>query len=233
MAEKVQEKNLHEHHRRRMRDRVDKDTLDSLQLHELFEILLYYTHKRQDTNEIAHRLLDRFPTLSRIMSASMDELCTVRGIGEQSARLIRLVAQLTKRYCEEKAIEDTSCILDTVDKIGRYAATQFIDAKEERLYLICMDNSYKLLHTSLVSKGSLRSTDLNMRKIAQDIMMYKASNIVLTHNHPEGSLRESNEDVLATHSVQVFAAQLDVTLLDHIIVSGQEFISLREKNYIM
>lgn len=233
MNEKESKQNLHENHRERMRKRMDEETLDSFALHELFEMLFYYTHKRQDTNEIAHHLLNRFPTLGQLMGASIEELCTVDGIGEQSARLIRLIAQITKLYAEEKETLRNDSVLDNVEKIGRYAVTQFIGAGEEHLYLICMDNNYKLIHSTLISKGSLRSTDLNMRKIAETLMKYKASNIVLAHNHPEGPLQESNEDVMSTHTVQLFAGQLDVTLLDHIIVFGQEYISLREKGYFL
>lgn len=64
----------HSGHRKRMRDRFLRDGIDSLQDHEVLELLLFYAIPRQDTNELAHRLLAKFRTLSGVFDAPIEEL---------------------------------------------------------------------------------------------------------------------------------------------------------------
>ena len=92
---------MHEHHRERMRSRYLAAGFDGFQSHELLEMLLYYTKARENTNPTAHALMERFGSIKSVMEATVDELMEVAGIGEQSAILLKLVTEFTKRYTEE------------------------------------------------------------------------------------------------------------------------------------
>ena len=115
------EKNPHSGHRDRMRQRFIRDGLDSFQDHEALELLLFYAIPRRDVNELAHRLLLRFGSLSGVFDASMDQLTTVEGLGPQAAALIKLVPQLNRKY-QLSRLKGEKLILDNYIKAGQFSS---------------------------------------------------------------------------------------------------------------
>ena len=93
---------LHEEHRARMYERVQRDGLDSLAEHEALEYLLFLSIPRQDTNELAHRLIKHFGSFCAVMEAGEEELQKVKGVGPKSARLIVSVAAFGRYYAQRK-----------------------------------------------------------------------------------------------------------------------------------
>ena len=92
------ERNRHQGHRQRMRERVKNYGLDSLAEHEALEYILYLTNAQKDTNGIAHDLIDRFGDFAGVLEASEEELCTVEGVGPASARMLHLLPEISRYY---------------------------------------------------------------------------------------------------------------------------------------
>ena len=90
--------NLHEGHRKRLKQRFINDGLSTFEDHNILELLLFYSVPRSDTNEIGHRLLKQFGSLSNVFDAPVEELCKVDGIGEHSAVLIKLIPEICNIY---------------------------------------------------------------------------------------------------------------------------------------
>ena len=88
------ERPIHENHRARMQERVAHNGMESLAEHEVLEYMLYLAIPRQDTNPLAHRLIDHFGSFCRVMEATPQELMQVKGVGQRSAQLIRLIKLL-------------------------------------------------------------------------------------------------------------------------------------------
>ena len=88
---------VHEGHRQRKKEQFREHGLDAFADHEALELLLYYAIPRQDTNPIAHRLIERFGSLEGVFSAPAYELQKVEGVGENAATLIRLLFPLCRR----------------------------------------------------------------------------------------------------------------------------------------
>ena len=87
----MSEKCSHEGHRERLRQRYIDASLDAFADHEVIELLLTYSIPRRDVNELAHRVLDTFGSFSAVADASVDELCTIKGISQNSAVLLSLM----------------------------------------------------------------------------------------------------------------------------------------------
>ena len=87
---------IHDGHRQRVYDRLRKEGLDSFSPHNVLELLLFFSSPRADTNEIAHRLIDRFGSVAAVLDAPESELVKVNGVGEYSATLIKLIPQLAR-----------------------------------------------------------------------------------------------------------------------------------------
>ena len=82
---------IHSGHRQRLRQRYINDGLDSFEDHQILELILFYSVARKDTNELAHRLLDKFGSLARVLDAKPEELEQVEGIGSNSAVLLSMM----------------------------------------------------------------------------------------------------------------------------------------------
>lgn len=103
-------RNLHENHRARVRKRFEHEGLKTFADHNVLELLLFYSIPQKDTNDIAHRLLDEFGSLSAVFDAPKDVLMNVVGVGENTATLIKLMPELFSRYEQDK-IKNESIVL--------------------------------------------------------------------------------------------------------------------------
>ncbi len=228
--EKDEKRNLHAGHRERVKDRFRKEGLDSFEEHEILELLLYFGIPQRDTNELAHRLIETFGSFAQIFAADYEQLRAVPGMTASAALLLRLVPQLSRRYIE--AVADSADILDSSEKIGRFLIPKFLGRTEETVYLLCFNNACRLLRCDLLSEGTLNGSQVDVRKLVETAFQCKAVNVVLAHNHPHGTPRPSSQDIRMTRSLAPTLKQLNLELLDHFIVAGNEYVSMMELGYL-
>ena len=110
--------NLHEGHRKRLKQRFINDGLSTFEDHNVLELLLFYSIPRSDTNEIGHKLLKTFGSLSNVFDAPIEELCKVEGIGEHSAVLIKLIPEICNIYSTDKT--ENIKVINSTNLAGRY-----------------------------------------------------------------------------------------------------------------
>lgn len=224
----VDSKNIHAGHRERVRSRFLKEGLDNFDDHTVLELLLFNTISRKDTNEEAHRLINTFGSLSNVFDASFEDLCKVKGIGEQSATLIKLVPQIFRKYETDK-LNKNDVVLNSAEMVAKYTSKHFKGLTEERLYLLCLDANCKMLSFDLISSGTVNSTPLNNRLITEKTFSSKAASIILVHNHPSGITAPSKSDVNATLDIMAAMKSIGVRLSDHIIIGhGDDYFSFRK-----
>lgn len=224
---------IHRDHRSRMKARFQAQGLDGLNDHEALELLLYFAVPRVDTNPIAHRLLDAFGSLHGVIDATPDALKSVPGVGENSALLLRLVREMMRRYAMDKAERDLKgAALTTTELIGEYLAPWFVGVQEERLVALATDMKGKVLGAAEMSRGTTRATDVNIRKIAEFAIRYQAASVIIAHNHPGGLALPSHDDMQTTRRIRDTLASLSIGLRDHIIVAGDDYISMRDSKLL-
>lgn len=217
-------KNVHSGHRERLKARFGESGFDGFADHNVLEMLLFYTIPRKDTNELAHRLLDAFGSLSGVFDAPYDMLIKVKGITPNTASLITMLPQLMKKYEDDKF--NGRILLDTSEKAGEYCTAKFIGVNVERLYVILMDNNSYVKKCALISDGTQNSASINARKILEEVIATNATAVILTHNHPSGVAAPSAEDINSTQYIIDALRKIDVRVLDHIIVAGRDYIAL-------
>ena len=222
---------IHDGHREKMRARFLRGGLDSFADHEALELLLYYAIPRQDTNPIAHALMDRYGSLSAVLAAPVEDLQKVRGIGESAAILLKLVPQL----CYQARLSDArrqELILNSAARAGAYMMEYFAGESNEVLYQLCLDRKGKLLVCKRLGEGGVSSAQLDVRRLVENAILNSASAVILAHNHPSGIAQPSPEDYVATDQARAALATIGVELLDHIIVADRDFVSLAESGYL-
>ena len=207
--------NPHANHRQRMLDRAMANGFDNFADHELLEMMLFYSIPRVNTNPTAHALLERFSTVKDVMSASVDELCTVDGVGTKSAVMIGLLTELMRRY--ERAAFQQPMSYRSVGQIARYLHPYFVGVNVERLYLLLFNNRMNLIDCILISEGVVNATDISITKISKAIFQKNAAAVLLAHNHPNGLPIPSEEDIQMTEALQVHLSTFNVVLLEHLV----------------
>lgn len=215
----------HDGHRNRMRQRYLTTGFDSFEDHEILEMILYNCYRRINTNNIAHKLLEKFGSISAVLEAPIDELMKA-GISESAAVYLRMIPDVCRVYLNDRNNNKSKII--SLDTVGDYFVTKYIGRSDEHLYLLLMDSKCKELYCGVVSTGTLQSSDVPMRKIVDLAMRYNASNAVIAHNHPSGVALPSRADINATNVLCNTLAVIGVRLVDHIIVADDDYISLRE-----
>lgn len=217
---------IHDGHRQRLKNRFRREGLDNFEELQVLELLLFYCIPRQDTNSIAHALLNHFGTLDQVMDAPAEELQKVPGVGENAATFLALVHALDRRYQISK--EQNLKILSTVEECGRYMWSCLKDLRNETVYLLCLDAKCKALCCKKVGEGSVNSAAVPVRRIVEIALGANATSVVLAHNHPSGLAVPSDADKLTTRRVAAALAAVEIQLVDHIVVAEEEFISMAQ-----
>jgi DNA repair protein RadC len=189
---------LHTGHRKRLKNRFLEEGLDSFEPHQVLELLLFFSIPRRDTNEIAHKLLKKFGSLSGVFEADIKELVKVEGIGENSAFLISMIPQLSRRYLNDKWRDKPE--LNSSSKAGEYAISLFAGRTYEVFYVICLDAQNRVNYAALVHEGTINEAPIYPRIIVETALRHKANSVILAHNHPGGSLNPSRGDIEATEN---------------------------------
>lgn len=220
---------LHDGHRQRLIQRFLEEDLDSFEPHNVLELLLFYAIPRKDTNELAHVLMDTFGGLKGVLDAPYEELLRVSGIGPNAAALLKLVPSLSRIYYSS---DERSVMLDTSEKSGEYFLPYFIGQTEEVVRLACLDAGGKVISNQILHRGSVNAAEVNIRKIVNIALRNNAMGVILAHNHPGGLPLPSEEDVATTKSIREALIPMGVLLMDHIIVAGQDYVSMARSGIV-
>lgn len=213
--------NIHAGHRQRLKARFLREDIDNFDEHTIIELLLFFGIPYKDTNVIAHELLSRFGSLSNILEARYDQLLTVDGVGENAATLIKLIPSLVRVYLSQK--ENLDGAFDNIEKLGRMLVSRYRGVTVETVYLMLLDNAYRLLSIEKVYEGSVNSAQISVRRLAEIALINNASMVVLAHNHPSGLAIPSSEDIHTTATLSAMFDQIGAPMLEHILVAGEGF----------
>lgn len=213
---------VHDGHRQRLREQFLTCGVSSFQPHQLLELLLFYAIPRRDTNELAHRLLERFGSLRGVFRAGAEELRAVEGMGEGAAALIRLVGDISL-FTQRSETQET---IFTDESIGPYFIDLLRGQKTELAYVACLDAKCKLLTCRCVSKGTVGSVSVEPRQVVEQALYAGARSVIIAHNHPGGVAVPSSGDIFATGRIWKALNVLGIPLLDHIIVADDDYVSM-------
>lgn len=217
--------NEHTGHRQRLKKKFIENGFDVFETHEALEMYLFYAIPRKDTNPLAHRLLDRYLTIGGVCDAPIDELQNEFGLSESAAVYLKMLPEMSRLYNESKMSADN--IIDD-EKLGEMFQTKFIGRTSEAVALMLGDAKGKMLYFNIITKGSLNSTDMPIRKIVDLSLRHNAKFAYIAHNHPSGTALPSASDIATTRTVRETLLSVGVDLIDHFIVTDDDYVSLRQ-----
>ena len=215
------------------RDRLRREFLERPETfpdHKVLELLLFYILPRQDTNPIAHDLLEQFGTLAGVLDAAPEALTRVKGVGDRAVALFKTVKELGRRYQTIRSSFD-GIVSDTADAAVALRP-YFYGARNEMVYLLCMDGKGKLLACPKISEGNVNAAEVITRKVMEAALRSNAAMAVLAHNHVSGLALPSHEDRNTTLYLRDVLAQVGVTLLDHLIFADDDMVSMKDSGFM-
>lgn len=222
--------NTHGGHRQRLKNRFIAEGLDGFDDHQVLELLLFFSIPRKDTNEIAHMLLKKYGSLSGVLEADPKDLTTTPGVGENSAVLLSFIPSITRRYFKDRWGERP--LLDSTMKAGEYVVSLCTGRTYEVFYVICLDAQCRVIYPALVHEGTINQAPVYPRMIVETALRHKANSVILAHNHPGGSPIPSRQDIEATKNIKNALNAISISVVDHIVTSGNSFTSFAEKGMI-
>jgi DNA repair protein RadC len=194
--------------------------------HELLELLLFYAIPRGDVNALAHKMLERFGSLYKLFNAPLEALTSIDGVGENTALLIKLLPQLGRWY----DISRNEYILapKAANDAGVVLAPYFLGLETEVVYIMTLTARGQLIKCSKAFEGTVNETNIYTRRVIEIALNDSAAGVVIAHNHPSGETLPSRSDIAATKALSSALSLIDVKLLDHIIVAGNDWISIKK-----
>ena len=220
---------IHREHRQRVKKRFLGEGLDHFEELHALELLLFYAIPQGDVNPLAHRLLEHFGSLQRVLLAPPEQLVQVEGVGEHTAVLLGLIKGITQKYLINAP--EAHHPLTTKEECGEFLLNHFVGRWDEVVMLLCLDARRVPICCRVVSRGSVNTAEVSVRKVVEAALAVNATTVMLAHNHPSGIAVPSMEDIITTRRVAVALDAVGILLEDHIVVAGRDYVSLRDSNY--
>lgn len=220
---------IHEGHRQRTKEEFLARP-DSFPDHKLLELLLFYASPRKDTNPIAHALMERFGTVAGVLDATPEELRKVPGVGDHVISLLKVVKETSGRYLAARTSMEE--IVKTIDDADLLLRPYFFGARNERVFLLCMDGKHKNLGIRKIGEGNVNAADITTRKVVEAALSLNASYVILSHNHVSGLALPSDEDKATTCYLAKVLRAVGVELADHLIFTDDDMVSLKDSGLV-
>lgn len=216
----------------RPREKMLLKGIFSLSDAELLAILIGSGNKDETAVELSQRILhsvnNNLNTLGKL--SIKDLVKQFKGIGEAKAITIAAALELGRR----RKLTDAEVCPQIKSSIDIYNIVQPLlgDLKHEEVWILLLNRANKVIKKIQISKGGISGTVVDIRLIVKEALDNLASGIVLVHNHPSGNIDPSQDDNYITRKLKEACTLLDLSLIDHIIVTDKNYYSYNDQNVL-
>jgi DNA repair protein RadC len=220
-----------EGHRIRMRTRLLDAGPEALADHEMLEMLLFLALPRRDTKPIARELLAKFGGFGSVVSASAAELRSIEGLGDAGIAALKLAQAAASRLLKGEL--KAKPVLQSWDALTDYLRAALGYEKTEQFRVLFLDVRARLIADEIMGRGTVNHAPVYPREIARRALELHAITVILAHNHPSGATDASHDDIAMTREVRRALQPLGVALHDHLIVTGDTCVSMRQQGLLV
>lgn len=199
---------------------------------ELLAVILRTGTKGESAIELAGKILNSTVNkgLKGLYNMTSSQLRSIKGIGSAKAVQIQCICELSKRIAKQRAAERLN--FSSAATIADYYMEDLRHLAREHLMLIMLDNKCNLIKDSVITIGTINASLISTREVFLEAFRNNAYYIVLIHNHPSGNPNPSNSDLEVTRDIKNAGDLLGISLVDHIIIGDNSYVSFKEYNYI-
>jgi DNA repair protein RadC len=211
----------------RPRERLEHRGEAALNNTELLAILLRTGIANENVLHVAERLLAKYHNLSGLARAGFSELAQERGLGAAKVAQIKAALELGRRYVSESP--ETRPQITSPASAANLLQAEMGRLEQEHLRTLLLDTKNRVLGIHTVSVGSLNANHVRISELFREAIRANCASIIVAHNHPSGDPTPSPEDIAVTRQIVQVGELIDVKVLDHLIIGGQRFVSLKER----
>jgi DNA repair protein RadC len=228
MAEKTKHKG--EGHRGRLREKFMESGLSGFHDYEVIELLLTLGTPRKDCKDEAKAALAKFKTLHGVFEASLEDLCSVAGIGPKNAFGIRLIKAVSDRYLRKR-------IINTEPLANSKALYEYLyhsmGAKDRECFkALFLDAKNRVVGADDLFVGTLTASSVYPREVVRAAIEHKAAAVIFPHNHPSGDPAPSSADFSITKQLVFACRTMGIVVHEHIVIGDNRYFSFADEGYI-
>jgi DNA repair protein RadC len=214
----------------RPREKLIELGAEALSDAELLAIFLRVGVVGKSAVDLARDLLNQFGSLNGIFAATEHELSQVHGIGTSKYVQLQAIFELSQRALSEQLqVRD---VLNSPQAVRDYLVLKLGSLTKEVFLVLFLDTQNRLVATEEMFSGSLKETSVYPREVLKRALHHNAASVIFAHNHPSGIAQQSSADEQITKQLKQALDLVDVRVLDHFIVAGNQTLSFSEKGLI-
>jgi DNA repair protein RadC len=215
----------------RPREKLLSKGISALTDAELIAIIIRAGTKDESAVELSKRILNSVHNnLNELGKLTVDDLLKYNGIGEAKAISILAALELGRRRKNTESVkrEKISSSRDIYDIFHPLLA----DLPNEEFWIILLNRSNKIIERQKISQGGISGTVTDIRIILKTALEKLASSVILCHNHPSGNPKPSDADISLTQKIKESGKIMDISILDHIIITDGTYYSFADEGLI-
>jgi len=217
-------------HRKRLRERFMEGGAAAMPDYELLELLLFRSIPRQDVKPLARLLLDTFGDFNRVLTAPVERLSEVKGVGDAVITDLKILEASAHRMARAKVMQRQ--VISSWDALLDYCHTTMAHRETEQFRVFYLDRKNVLIADEEQARGTVDHVPVYPREVAKRALEVNASALILVHNHPSGDPTPSQSDIDMTMQIQSACVALGLTLHDHLIIGKSTELSFRAEGYL-
>ena len=193
------------------------------------EAMLVHIHRKEDMPALVATLRQRFHSADAMFAASAHVLQKC-GLNPRDALLLSHLSDITRyvRHAEFREHPNLCCL----QLAAEYLFTNFLGLQVEHFYILCLNARGRLMENIFLQEGTVDGALFDVRHMLAEVVRVMPAAVVLSHNHPMGTMRPSQQDILCTQDAMRALDAIGIPLLDHVILAGKEPVSMRENGFI-
>lgn len=211
----------------RPRERMLYAGPSALSTAELLAIILRVGNRGENVIRLAERALSQFGGVAGLAQANLDELQGIHGIGEAKATEIKAALELGRRLLVASPQERLQ-VRSPAD-VANFLMLEMGLLEQEQLRAVLLDTKNFVIRVTTVYTGSLNTTVVRVAEVFREAIRSNSAGMIVVHNHPSGDPTPSPEDVRVTEMLIEAGALLDISVLDHLVIGRNRYVSLKER----
>jgi DNA repair protein RadC len=197
---------------------------------ELIALLLRTGLRGTSVLQLAQQLLDAFGGLHGLLQASAADLKRIKGLGPAKRAEITAVMELARRSLAQRLAQRT--VMSSPQQVKDFLRLQLAHEDQEVFAVMFLDVQNQLLQFEPMFRGTLSQTSVYPREVVKRALAVQASAVILAHNHPSGVAEPSRADEFLTQTLKQALQLIDVRVIDHLVVGGDQAISFAERGLL-
>ena len=214
----------------RPREKLAKHGPSVLSDAELLAIIIQNGTVQFSALDIARSLLEKHENISKLASCDMSEFRHIKGIGDAKSVTLSAAFELGKRIQNEIPIEKLS--FRSPEEIAGYLIPRLRGLRTEVFRALLLNSGNQVIREAVISNGTLNTSIVHPREVFRLAISESAASIIVVHNHPSGNPEPSKEDIEVTNKLAEAGRIIDIRLLDHIIIAGNQYTSFIKRGLL-